>query len=75
MNKKEENNYEDNCSYEIPLFPDDYENNIIRRRCLYKMPFDKHGNHATGYEVLFKDDDIWWLEYEDSETGEYFYGN
>lgn len=54
----------------------------IKRRKLKRMPYDKRfriddGNeklcHATGYEVLF-DDDEWWNEYEDDE-GKLHYGS
>lgn len=55
---------------------------IIERRELDEMPFDheftteygKEFCHATGYEVLFENDPIWWNEYIDSE-GCLHYGN
>ena len=72
-------NCNDAQSYEVPLFDDDHEKGIIRRFCLENMPYDKHSDrksyHATGYEVLFDGDNIWYTEYKDYETGEYIYGN
>ena len=52
------------------------------RRELDTMPFDKrfdtpngdHLCHATGDEVLFDDDPVWWNEYIDSE-GNLYSGN
>ena len=56
--------------------------NEIDRRELETMPFDKRFDtsngeelcHATGDEVLFDDDLVWWNEYIDSE-GNLYYGN
>ena len=56
--------------------------NEIERRELETMPFDKRFDtpngeelcHATGDEVLFDDDLVWWNEYIDSE-GNLYYGN
>lgn len=56
--------------------------NEVARRELTTMPFDHvfdvNGNeelcHATGYEVQFEGDTVWWNEYIDS-NGDFQYGN
>lgn len=52
---------------------------IVEIRELAEMPFDKRFGskmlHGTGYEVRFKGDETFWLEFYDPEEDEFKYGN
>lgn len=57
---------------------------VLKRRALEAMPFDKTFEvdgrqvscHATGFEVMFDDDDVpgWWNEFYNPETDDMEYG-
>lgn len=49
--------------------------NEVARREATREGYTKNNYFPTGFEVKFEGDDVWWLEYENINTGNLAYFN